>query len=272
MAKIKTYAYKLYKAKRNKKLFAQIIAAGLTYNHCIALCKRYYSLFGKTLSKQKLQKHLTKLRQMTKLKQNTEAKNINLRQHKHFLKIKERYGKLFGKKVEVKNEDGTVSKKIIKKDLPLKKFIEHIQTKKSRSFIYRIKKHYKKLFEQSISDEKAQNVLKHIEKKKNSRKRFVDYSKRYDYLLKFGSQAVQNITDRIEFGYQKFFRGENKRPPKFRKLSKAKSFTLKQAGWQLDEENCIIVINGQKYHYYNHKRNAKKYRKIEGKIKTVTIK
>ena len=46
MAKIKTYAYKLYKAKRNKKLFAQIVAAGLTYNHCIALCKRYYSLFG----------------------------------------------------------------------------------------------------------------------------------------------------------------------------------------------------------------------------------
>ena len=74
MAKIKTYAYKLYKAKRNKKLFAQIITAGLTYNHCIALYKRYYSLFGKTLSKQKLQKHLTKLRQMTNLKQHSETK------------------------------------------------------------------------------------------------------------------------------------------------------------------------------------------------------
>ena len=115
MAKIKTYVYKLYKAKRNKKLFTQIVAAGLTYNHCIALCKRYYSLFGKTLSKQKLQKHLTKLRQMTLLTQNIETKNVNLRQHKQFLKIKERYGRLYGKKVEVKNEDDSVSKKIIKK-------------------------------------------------------------------------------------------------------------------------------------------------------------
>ena len=272
MTKIKTYAYKLYKAKRNKKLFAQIVAAGLTYNHCIALCKRYYSLFGKTLSKQKLQKHLTKLKQITKSKQNIETENINLRQHKRFLKIKERYGRLFGKKVEVKNEDNTVSKKIIKKNLPLKKFLGHIQAKKTHRFIYKIKEHYKKLFKQSLPDNKAQNILKHIEKKRNFRKQFVDYSKKYDYLLKFGSQAVQNITDRIEFGYQKFFRGENKRPPKFRKLSKAKSFTLKQAGWQFDEENCIIVINGQKYHYYNHKRNAKKHRKIEGKIKTVTIK
>ena len=144
MAKIKTYAYKLYKAKRNKKLFAQIVAAGLTYNHCIALCKRYYNLFGKTLSKQKLQKHLTKLRQMTKLKQHIETKNINLRQHKRFLEIKEQYGRFFGRKVEVKNKDNTVSKKIIKKNLPLKKFLEHIQAKKTRRFIYKIKKHYKK--------------------------------------------------------------------------------------------------------------------------------
>ena len=272
MAKIKTYAYKLYKAKRNKKLFEQIIAAGLTYNHCIALCRRYYSLFDKTLSKAKLQKHLTKLKQITKLRQNPETRDISLKQYNRFLKIKERYGRLFGKKVKVKNPDGTVSEKIRKKNLPLERFREHIQSKQKHKYISKIRQHCKNLFKQVFSNEKIQKLLKYIEKRRSSKLKSVDYSKKYDYLLKFGSQAVQNITDRIEFGYQKFFRKENKRPPKFRKLSKAKSFTLKQAGWQLDEENCIIVINGQKYHYYNHKRNAKKYRRIEGKIKTVTVK
>ena len=32
------------------------------YNHCIALCRRYYKLYKKTLNKYKLQKHLTKLK------------------------------------------------------------------------------------------------------------------------------------------------------------------------------------------------------------------
>ena len=39
-----------------------------------------------------------------------------------------------------------------------------------------------------------------------------------------GSQAIQNVVERIYFGYQKFFRKENKRPPKFKPYGKAKSF------------------------------------------------
>lgn len=47
----KTFQYKLYQAKRNKHLHQQIdIAAGI-YNHCIALHKRYYRLYGKSLNK-----------------------------------------------------------------------------------------------------------------------------------------------------------------------------------------------------------------------------
>ena len=150
---IKTYKFKLYRSKRNRKLHRQINAAGLTYNHCIALYKRCYRLYGVHLKKAHLQKHLTKLKKLPK----------------------------------------------------------------------------------------------------------------FSYLKKFGSQAVQDVTDRIEFGYKKFFQRENKRPPKFRKISKSKSFTLKQSGWKLDEENHTIIINKQKYRYH-------KSREVEGLIKTVTIK
>ena len=61
---IKTYKFKLYAAKRNKKLHRQINAAGLAYNHCIALHKRYWQLYHKLLNKFALQKHLTKLKKL----------------------------------------------------------------------------------------------------------------------------------------------------------------------------------------------------------------
>lgn len=151
---VKTFKFKLYESKRNQKLKKQILAAGLTYNLCVKLHKRYYHLFHKTLLKKKLQSHLTRL-------------------------------------------------------------------------------------------------------KKNKQK--------YWYLSAFGSQAVQDITDRIERGYEKFFRHENKHPPKLRKIHKHKSFTLKQAGWKLDEEHHAITINKQKYRYF-------KSMSIEGQVKTITVK
>ena len=48
---VKTYKFKLYNSHRNKKLHTQIDAAGLTYNHCVALHKRYYRLYHKHLNK-----------------------------------------------------------------------------------------------------------------------------------------------------------------------------------------------------------------------------
>lgn len=61
---IKNYKFKLYTAKRNKKLHRQINAAGLAYNHCIALHRRYWQLYRKSLNKFALQKHLTKLKKL----------------------------------------------------------------------------------------------------------------------------------------------------------------------------------------------------------------
>ena len=63
---VRTYRFKLYKSKRNRKLHKQINTAGLIYNHCIALHKRYYKLFGKSLNLYQLQKHITKLKKISK--------------------------------------------------------------------------------------------------------------------------------------------------------------------------------------------------------------
>ena len=79
-----------------------------------------------------------------------------------------------------------------------------------------------------------------------------------------GSQAVQDVTDRIERGYKLFFNKTNKRPPTFKKVSKYKSFTLKQAGYKLFDDNRI-QINGDTYKYF-------KSRGIEGTVKTLTVK
>ena len=153
---MKTFKFKLYSAKRNKKLHHQINAAALSWNHCLALTKRYYRMYHKTLSKYALQKHLTKL-------------------------------------------------------------------KKRRP---------------------------------------------YAYMAEMDAQALQEITDRLYKSLQRFFDGKKNGEkcgfPKFKKVRKYKSFTLKQAGYKVLEGNELI-IRGQKYKYH-------KSREIQGKIKTVTIK
>lgn len=63
---MKTYKFKLYKSKRNKKLHRQINIAGSIYNHCIALHRRYYKIFKKSLRAFSLSKHLTKLKKITR--------------------------------------------------------------------------------------------------------------------------------------------------------------------------------------------------------------
>lgn len=144
------YQFKLYRAKKNKHLHHRIEVAAAVYNHLIALHKRYYRIFGKSLNKYRLQNQLP--------------------------------------------------------------------------------------------------VLK----------------KRFPHWGLVGSQALQDIVFRIDFGYQKFFKKENKHPPTFRKRSKYKSFTLTQAGWKLLGENQI-QIGKHTYKFF-------KSREISAIIKTVTIK
>ena len=63
---MKTYCFKLYRAKRNKKLHRSINIAGSIYNHLIALHRRYYRLYGRYLHANRLKKHITKLKKLPK--------------------------------------------------------------------------------------------------------------------------------------------------------------------------------------------------------------
>ena len=87
-----------------------------------------------------------------------------------------------------------------------------------------------------------------------------------EYWLLVNSQSVQDITDRIDRAYQLFFKYNKKgvRPPNFRKRIKYKSITLKQSGYKFLNDNRL-KIGKRIYKFW-------KSRKIEGKIKTVTIK
>jgi putative transposase len=63
---MKTYKFKLYQNKKNKRLHKLIGISSSIYNHCIALHKRYYRLYGKSLNMFALQKHITQLKKLNK--------------------------------------------------------------------------------------------------------------------------------------------------------------------------------------------------------------
>lgn len=86
---------------------------------------------------------------------------------------------------------------------------------------------------------------------------------RFSHWKVVGSQAIQQINIRIDFGYQKFFKKENKRPPSFRKLRKFRSFTLTQAGWTLNDDNSVN-IGGKTYKFW-------KSQEIKGKPKLIHV-
>ena len=119
-------------------------------------------------------------------------------------------------------------------------------------------KRYYKLFGKSLN---MYQLQKHLTKLKKISK--------FAYMKELGSQAVQDITQRIDRAYKLFFRNIKHKirtaPPSFKKIKKYKSFTLKQSGWKLDEANNSITIGKQRYRYA-------KSREIEGKIKILTVK
>jgi len=107
---------------------------------------------------------------------------------------------------------------------------------------------------------KKYQLQKHITKLKKLEK--------YKYWNRLGSQAIQDITDRIERAYKLFYELRKKKikcsVPSFKSRKKYKSFTLKQAGYKLLDGNKIKI--GNKIYKYS------KDRKIEGKVKTLSVK
>lgn len=119
-------------------------------------------------------------------------------------------------------------------------------------------KRYYRLFKKSIS---AFTLSNHLAKLKKLPK--------YAFWKQVGSQAIQDISERISRAYKLFFENLKRKirtaPPAFKKVKKYKSFTLKQAGYKYTGKDNSIIIQKQKYRFF-------KSREIDGKIKTLTIK
>ena len=93
---------------------------------------------------------------------------------------------------------------------------------------------------------------------------------KYAHWNLLGSQAIQDVVERIGRSYDAFFthvkggRSGRKAPPKFRKRKNYNSFTLKQAGYKFLEGDRVTIM-GRTYKYV-------KYRPYIGTIKTFTVK
>jgi len=83
-----------------------------------------------------------------------------------------------------------------------------------------------------------------------------------------GSQVLQNVLERLDKAYKAFFRRIREKDgragfPRFRGKDSYNSFTLKQAGWQLEGRYLYIKNVGRFKLFLS--------RPIEGEIKTITI-
>ena len=92
---------------------------------------------------------------------------------------------------------------------------------------------------------------------------------RFLWLNALPSQALQDVVERIDRAYKRFFeerkKGKKVGRPYFKRSANYKSFTLKQAGWELVGEHALR-IGENVFKFY-------KSRKIPAeKVKTVTIK
>ena len=94
-------------------------------------------------------------------------------------------------------------------------------------------------------------------------------TRRLSWLKTMPSQALQDVVERIDRAYKRFFeerkKGRRCGKPHFKQPENYKSFTLKQAGWEIVGEHALrIGDNTFKFH---------KSREIPAeKVKTVTVK
>ena len=101
--------------------------------------------------------------------------------------------------------------------------------------------------------------------------KFIDKNKLQKHFAKrikrslLHSQTVQEIIQRLDDSYKRFFKKLSKRPPKFKKHAHFSSFKYKQGGFSING-NTIALNTIKKVFKFS------KSREFEGKIKLVTIK
>ena len=79
------------------------------------------------------------------------------------------------------------------------------------------------------------------------------------------SQTVQEILQRLDSSYKRFFKHLSRRPPKFRKARDFSSIVYKQGGFKLNGN--VFVVNSIKQHF-----QFSFSRRYEGKIRQIRIK
>lgn len=83
-----------------------------------------------------------------------------------------------------------------------------------------------------------------------------------------GSQSLQEILQRQDNAYKRFFKHIAKRPPKFKKTSDFTSFLYKQCGYKFCDGNRLVLSIGEKKVCYKFSCSHN----IEGTIKMVSVK
>ena len=63
---MKTYKFKLYSNHGNRELQKTIDSHAHVWNHFVALCRRYYAIYGRYAGKKALMRHLTKLKRLSR--------------------------------------------------------------------------------------------------------------------------------------------------------------------------------------------------------------
>ena len=63
---MKTYKFKMYSNHENRELHKTIDSHAQVWNHFVALCRRYYAIYGKYPGKKALMRHLTKLKMLSR--------------------------------------------------------------------------------------------------------------------------------------------------------------------------------------------------------------
>ena len=63
---MKTYKFKLYSNHGNRELHKTIEGHAHVWNHCIALQRRYFEIYGKYIPKFRLMRHISKLKRLPK--------------------------------------------------------------------------------------------------------------------------------------------------------------------------------------------------------------
>lgn len=89
-----TLKYKLYKSRKNKRLDALCDTGGVIWNHIVALNKRYYSLYKKGISLNRLQKHIAKLRNRNPYWKRLNAQSVQEIGERYDLAMKRFFNKL----------------------------------------------------------------------------------------------------------------------------------------------------------------------------------